>query len=144
MIALPLIALLIGVAIPFVFGFGAVSGISGQYLAVAAIAGLDTILGGIRTGLEGKFHNDVFVTGFVSNTLIAFFLAWLGDRIGVNLFLVAAFVLGMRIFTNLSLIRRYLLTKWQDERERQRLQAQQQLQQAQAAGSTTVEAVRTS
>src|SRR5438477_11163682 len=92
------------------------------YLAVGCLAGLDTVLGGVRSGLEGKFHTDVFLTGFVSNIVIAFFLAWLGDRIGVNLSLAVALVLGARIFTNLSLIRRFLLTKWQDARERKRLQ----------------------
>ncbi|MEA2552274.1 MAG: hypothetical protein QOJ65_450 [Fimbriimonadaceae bacterium] len=92
------------------------------YLAVACLAGLDTVLGGIRSGMEGKFHTDVFVTGFISNILIAFFLAWLGDKIFINLYLAVALVLGARIFTNLSLIRRFLLTKWQDARERKRLQ----------------------
>ena len=133
MILIPIIALLVGLFIPRILNLGPVSGISGQYLGVASIAGLDTILGGIRTGLEGKFHNDVFITGFFSNTFIAFFLAWLGDQIGLNMFLVAAIVLGTRIFTNLSLIRRYLLTKLQDERERRRLQQIQHIQQQQQA-----------
>jgi len=93
-----------------------------MYLSVACLAGLDTLFGGIRSGLEGKFHSDVFLTGFFSNILIAFFLAFLGDKIGVNLSLAVALVLGARIFTNLSLIRRFLLTKWQDARERRRLQ----------------------
>lgn len=124
MILLPLIFLVLGILIPLAFHIAPATGITGQYLAVACLAGLDTVCGGIRTGLEGKFHNDVFLTGFFSNALIAFFLAWLGDRIGIDLFLVAALVLGTRIFTNLSLIRRFLLTRWQDERERRRLQRQ--------------------
>lgn len=128
MILLPILCLALGIVVPLLLHIGPLRGISGQYLAVACMAGLDTVCGGIRTGLEGKFHNYVFVSGFVSNCLIAFFLAWLGDQIGINLFLVAALVLGMRIFTNLSLIRRFVLTKWQDERERQRLQRQTQPQ----------------
>lgn len=126
MILLPVIALLIGLAIPLVLRLGPVGGIGGQYLAVACLAGLDSVSGGIRAGLEGKFHNDVFITGFVSNTIIAFFLAWLGDKIGLNLVLAAVVVLGWRIFTNLSLIRRLALTRWQDRQQRQRLQRQQQ------------------
>lgn len=126
MTLLPIIALLIGLAIPLLFQLGPVGGIGGQYLAVACLAGLDSVSGGIRAGLEGKFHNDVFVTGFVSNTVIAFFLAWLGDKIGINLVLAAVVVLGARVFTNLSLIRRLALTRWQDRQQRQRLQRQQQ------------------
>ncbi|MEZ0325036.1 MAG: small basic family protein [Fimbriimonas sp.] len=121
-VVIPIIALMIGAAIALVVKLGPFPGATGQYLAVACIAGLDTVCGGIRGGLEGKFRTDVFVTGFFSNVLIAFFLAWLGDQIYINLFLAVALVLGARIFTNLSLIRRYALTKWQDMRERQRLQ----------------------
>jgi hypothetical protein len=56
--------------------------------------------------------------------------------------LAVALVLGARIFTNLSLIRRYVLTKWQDARERKRLQelaakAQAQAQAAMQADATS-------
>lgn len=121
MILIPVVALILGVILALQF-VGPVKGPYGQYLAVACLAGLDSVCGGIRSGLEGKFHNDVFVTGFFANVLIAFFLAWLGDQIFIDLFLAVALVLGARIFTNLSLIRRYLLTKFQDARERKRLQ----------------------
>lgn len=124
MILLPLIALLLGILIPKALNMQMNGGVSSQYIAVACLAGLDTVCGGIRTGLEGKFRNEVFMSGFVSNICIAFFLAWLGDQIGINLYLVAELVLGQRIFTNLSLIRRIFLTKWQDDRERRRLQRQ--------------------
>ena len=117
MILVPILALIVGVILGRVF-VEPVRTIAGQYYAVACLAGLDSICGGIRSGLEGKFYNDVFITGFISNIVIAFFLAWLGDQIGINLFLAAALILGTRIFTNLSLIRRYMLTKIQESRER--------------------------
>ncbi len=81
------------------------------YLSVAALAGLDTVFGGIRAGIEGRFQNDIFASGFLLNTLLAAGLAWFGDRIGVSLALVAVIVLGSRVFINLSLIRRYYLNK---------------------------------
>lgn len=80
------------------------------YFSLAALAGLDSICGGIRAGLEGKFHDDIFLSGFLLNSLLAGFLAYMGDRIGVDLYLAAVLVLGWRVFTNLSLIRRYFLT----------------------------------
>lgn len=126
MILLPILALLVGAAIAVLINIGPLRGATGQYLAVSCLAGLDTVCGGIRSGLEGKFRNDVFVTGFVSNIAIAFFLAWLGDQIYINLFLAVALVLGMRIYTNLSLIRRYALTKWSDAQERKRMLAMTQ------------------
>jgi small basic protein len=129
MIIIPVIALFLGFFLPMLFGMGPITGDLGMYLAVACLAGFDSVCGGIRSGLEQKFHNDVFVTGFLANIVIAFFLAWLGDRIGIDLFLAAVLVLGGRIFVNLSLIRRYMLTKIKDARERARLQLQQQQQQ---------------
>lgn len=82
-----------------------------SYLSLATIAGLDSIFGGIRAGVEGKFHDDIFLSGFLVNTFLAVLLAYLGDQIGVDLFLAAVVALGGRIFLNLSLIRRYLLTR---------------------------------
>jgi small basic protein len=131
MILLPVIALVIGFLIPFLFKTGPITNFYGLYIGVACLAGLDSVLGGIRSGLEGKFHNDVFVTGFIANVIIALFLAWLGDQIGLDLFLVAVLVMGGRIYTNLSLIRRFVLTKWKDTQERVRLK-EQQAQQAQS------------
>lgn len=89
------------------------------YLSVAALAGLDTIFGGVRAGIEGRFQNDIFVSGFALNTLLAAGLAWLGDSIGVPLSLVAVIALGTRVFLNLSLIRRYFLNKMAMQRSRQ-------------------------
>jgi small basic protein len=81
------------------------------YLSLATLAGLDSIFGGIRAGIEGKFHDDIFISGFVVNTFLAALLAYLGDQIGVDLFLAAVVALGGRVFLNLSLIRRYWLTQ---------------------------------
>lgn len=131
MIFLPIVAIFVGACLAFLLKVP-IKGIEGQYLAVACLAGLDTVLGGIRSGLEGKFQNNVFLTGFFGNVIIAFFLAWLGEQIYINLFLAVALVLGARIFTNLSLIRRFLLTMWQDAVERRK-----QLAQAAASASAT-------
>ncbi len=138
MIALPFVALIFGIIVAYLLRLGPIPGANGQYLAVACLAGLDTVFGGIRSGLEGKFRNDVFLTGFGANIVIAFFLAWLGDQIYINLFLAVTLVLGTRIYTNLSLIRRYGLTKWQDNQERKRLQSI--MQSSGGANSTTAPA----
>jgi len=89
------------------------------YLGVATLAGLDSIFGGIRAGIEGKFHDDIFFSGFVVNTVLAALLAYLGDQIGVDLLLAAVVALGGRVFLNLSLIRRYWLTQASMTRKRE-------------------------
>ncbi|MCS7273012.1 MAG: small basic family protein [Fimbriimonadales bacterium] len=88
------------------------------YLSLAALAGLDTAFGGWRASLEGRFHTDVFISGFIVNALLAALLAYLGDRIGVDLFLAAVVTLGGRMFLNLSLIRRYYLNQLALRRQR--------------------------
>ena len=133
MILIPFVALLLGALIALAIHMPAIPGVYGQYLAVSCLAGFDTVCGGIRAGLEDKFRKEVFITGFISNVVIASFIAWLGEQIYINLFLAVALVLGARIFTNLSLIRRYGLTKWQDARDRKRLQVQAQSQAVAAA-----------
>lgn len=117
MILIPLVALFIGAILAILINIGPVRGVGGQYLAIACLAGLDSVLGGIRSGLEGKFETNLFVTGFLSNILIAFFMAWLGDQIYINLFLATTFVFGQRIFDNLAKLRRIFLT-WLDDRRR--------------------------
>jgi len=79
------------------------------YLSVAILAALDSIMGGVRAGLEKKFNNSVFLSGFFVNSLAAALLAWIGDLLGVALYLAAVVAFGVRIFQNLSLIRRILL-----------------------------------
>ena len=81
------------------------------YLSVAALVGLDTVFGGIRAGIEGRFQDDIFVSGFLLNTMLSEALVWFGTRIGVDFALVSVLVLGSRIFLNLSLIRRFYLNK---------------------------------
>jgi small basic protein len=114
---LPVLALFIGFFVVFVTKW-TIPPQYASYLALAALAGLDSVFGGIRAGLEGKFHTDVFLSGFVVNTLLAASLAWLGDQIGVDLLLAAVVALGGRVFLNLSLIRRYWLTQASVSRRR--------------------------
>jgi len=108
----PVLALLMGL----VLGFGMfyyfdwhIPAVYAPYLSVAALAGFDTVFGGLRASFEGRFQTDIFASGFVLNALLAAGLAWFGKSFGVDLGLVAVIVLGMRIFNNLSLMRRFYI-----------------------------------
>ena len=80
-----------------------------KYMSIAILAALDSVFGGIRAYMEDVFDNVVFVSGFFVNILLAAGLAYLGDRLGVELYLAAVVAFGVRIFQNLAIIRRYLL-----------------------------------
>ena len=83
-----------------------------RYLGIAVLAALDSSLGGLRASLEKKFNDKLFITGFFSNTIMAAFIVYLGDRIGVTeLYLAAVVAFGVRLFQNLALIRRHVFQK---------------------------------
>ncbi|GAA2594297.1 small basic family protein [Actinomadura fulvescens] len=80
------------------------------YLPIAIVAALDAMFGGVRARLEGVFDEKVFVVSFVSNTIIAALIVFLGDQLGVGsqLSTGVVVVLGIRIFSNAAAIRRKL------------------------------------
>lgn len=82
-----------------------------DYLAISILAGMDSIAGGIRAKMEDNFEEYIFVTGFFVNMALAAVLAYLGDRMGVNLYLAVVVALGVRIFQNLGRIRGRLTTR---------------------------------
>ena len=135
MIFIPILALIVGVILGIVIKVPMPSWLT-IYLGVATVAGLDSVFGGIRSAIEAKFRADVFMTGFFANVLIAFALTFLGDKIGVNIRLVTILVMGTRIFTNLSLIRRQILTKWHDEREKKKMEAEIRAQSIEAEATS--------
>jgi len=112
---LPLAGLIIGILLGFISDIHLPASWS-QYLAVALLAALDTVFGGMRANLEGTFDVGVFSSGFFFNTLLAAGLAFLGERIGIDLYLAAVIVFGTRLFNNLATIRRILLNRWTDRR----------------------------
>ena len=58
--------------------------------------------------IEHEFDDRVFVVSFLSNTLVAALIVFLGDQLGVGSQLSTAVVvvLGIRIFSNVASIRR--------------------------------------
>ncbi len=80
------------------------------YLPIAIVAALDAMFGGLRAKLEDIFDDKVFVVSFLSNTVIAALIVFLGDQLGVGAQLSTGVVvvLGIRIFSNVAAIRRRL------------------------------------
>ncbi len=80
-----------------------------RYAAVGILAAMDSVLGAVRAEMEGTYRNKVFLSGFISNALLAGLLTYLGDRLGVELHLAAIVAFGVRLFNNLAIIRRRFL-----------------------------------
>ena len=109
MIAVPVLALLLGFLL-FYFAGAKVSPAYADYVSVAIVAGLDAILGGIRSRLERRYNELIFISGFFVNMALAALLAFIGDRLGVPLYLAAVIALGVSIYQNLGRIRGLLVT----------------------------------
>lgn len=86
--------------IPFTFS---------EYIAVAILAFLDSLFGGVAANMQKKFDMPIFVSGFFGNAFIAIFLVYLGDKLNVDIYLAAVIVFSSRLFNNFSVIRRILL-----------------------------------
>ncbi len=80
-----------------------------NYAAVAILAALDSIVGGYSASLEGKFNIKIFLSGFFANSFTAALLAYIGDKLGIQIHLAAIFAFGNRIFLNIGNIRRKLI-----------------------------------
>jgi small basic protein len=80
------------------------------YLPIAVVAALDAVFGGLRAAFEGVFDDKVFVISFVANVVVAALLVFLGDELGVGgqLSTAVVIVLGIRIFSNVTAIRRHV------------------------------------
>lgn len=114
---LPVLGLIIGVFLGL-FTEITVPDEYANYLSIAVLAGLDTFFGGIRAQLQNIYDEKVFVSGFFFNIILAASLAFLGVHLGVDLYLAAVFAFGVRLFQNIAVIRRILLTKWTVNREK--------------------------
>ena len=108
---LPIFGLCIGLVLGLLTDFNVPSEYS-SYLSIAILAALDTLFGGIRAHLQNVYDELVFVSGFFFNIILATSLSFLGVHLGVDLYLAAVFAFGVRLFQNIAVIRRILLTKF--------------------------------
>jgi small basic protein len=110
----PLIGLLLGLVIGSILnrmplGSAAIPIEYTRYTAIAILAAMDSVLGALRADVEDQYDNWIFISGFLINSLLAALLTLLGDRLGVELEYAAIVAFGVRMFTNLAIIRRRLL-----------------------------------
>ena len=100
--------------------FGAIIGMNApmisytysSYLAIAIIAALDSVFGGITSVIKKNFDLKIFITGFFGNAILSILLTILGEKLNVDIYLAAIVVFVGRMFTNLGIIRRYYVDKW--------------------------------
>ena len=87
------------------------------YVSMAILAGLDSVLGAIKSMLVRKFRTDIFISGFLGNSILAGILVYIGEKLGIPLHFAVVVVFGGRIFENFAAIRRYFLDKRRSKRK---------------------------
>ncbi len=107
---LPIFGLILGLVIGFLSPLNIPVDYAKSF-SVAIIVALDAVMGGIRAYKEETFDTTIFMSGFFVNIIMASFLAFIGDRIGVDLYLAAIVAFGTRLFQNISIIRRHIINK---------------------------------
>lgn len=116
------IAILIGCVLGAVIGMNVpiISYTYSSYLAIAIIAALDSVFGGITSVINKNFDLKIFITGFFGNAVLAILLTILGEKLNVDIYLAAIVVFVGRMFINLAIIRRYYVNKWLEKFERRK------------------------
>ena len=89
-----------------------------SYLAIAIIAALDSVFGGIASVINKIFDMGIFISGFFGNAILAILLTVLGEKLNVDIYLAAIVVFVGRMFTNLTIIRRYYIEKWTEKKSK--------------------------
>ena len=111
------IAIIIGCLLGAIIGMNMpiISYTYSGYLAIAIVAALDSVFGGITAVLKGNFNLKIFVTGFFGNAILSILLTYLGKKLDIDIYLAAIVVFVGRMFTNLSIIRRHYVEKWEKD-----------------------------
>ncbi len=109
-----LVAIIIGCVLGAIIGINLpiISYTYSTYLAIAIIAALDSVFGGITGVLKGEFDFKVFISGFFCNAILSMLLTYLGTKLNVDIYLAAIVVFVGRMFINLTIIRKYYIDKW--------------------------------
>ncbi len=103
-----IVALLVGIAAGLLLEPSLPAALA-PYLPVVVVVALDTVLEGVLTRFEGGYRESEFLVAFLTNTLLAALVVWVGDRLGApDLRIGVVVVFGVRMFQNLAAIRAHV------------------------------------
>lgn len=84
-----------------------------KYTAVTLLGVLDSLFGAIRAEVtKDQYNAAIFVSGLFFNVILALVITYLGDKMGLDLYLAATVVFTFRIFSNVGILRRAGFNMW--------------------------------
>ncbi len=111
---LPIIALIVGCLVGIYVPWSINPSYS-VYVAIAILAALDSVLGGISANLKKRFSMIIFLSGLFGNAALAAFIIYLGEKLGLDLYVAIVVVFGTRMFQNFGIIRRFYVEKYSNQ-----------------------------
>ena len=108
-----IIAIVIGCIVGALIGINApvIPYTYSTFLAIAVVAALDSVFGGITSVLKKNFDLTIFISGFFCNSILSIVLTYLGQKLNIDINIAAVVVFVGRMFNNLGTIRRYYVEK---------------------------------
>lgn len=84
-----------------------------RFSAVIIVGIADSLLGAIRAEVtHDQYNSIIFISGLFFNIFFAVGITYLGEHLGLNLYLAVTVVFMFRIFQNVGITRRVLIEKW--------------------------------
>ncbi len=109
-----LIGILLGLGIDYTIPFAYT-----KFTAVVLVGILDALFGAIRAEVtKDQYDAMIFISGLLFNIILALVITYLGDKLGLDLYLAATVVFTFRIFSNVGITRRALLTRLLEKRKK--------------------------
>ena len=113
---------LLGILLGILLGLGVnftIPVIYTKFSAVILIGILDALFGAIRAEITRDQYNAIiFISGLFFNIILALVITYLGDKLGLDLYLAATVVFTFRIFSNVGITRRALLQRWLEKHKK--------------------------
>lgn len=107
-----LLGILVGIILGFVVDISIPLELT-RYTAVTIVGMLDALFGALRAeATKNQYSPLIFLSGLLFNIALALGITFLGDKLGLDLYLAATFVFTFRIFSNVGITRRALFAKW--------------------------------
>jgi len=108
---LPVLGLVLGIGLGVLLPIE-VPGDYSYYFAVALIAALDGVLSSLEEGFRGSFDLFSFWSKILGTVAFALLLVFIGEHLGVELYLAVLFALCYRILKSANSIHLFLTDKF--------------------------------
>lgn len=83
-----------------------------RYIAVGIMGILDSVFGAVRADFQKQYNATVFISGIITNMLLAIMITYVGDRLGIDLYLAIIVAFTIRMLNNIGIIRYFFLSRF--------------------------------